>query len=119
MKSTNEFLKKIPVWMSSKVSIFIYLFLFLYLVLFALICYVIPALNVYAPSQDTQLILGNYTNVLSALGASIAAGSGVAIHSKIKTLHANHEKLQETIDSLHHKLDKLAENATINNDVIE
>lgn len=116
MKNINDFLKKIPVWLSSKISIFIYLFLFVYLVLFALLCYLIPAFNTYAPSQDTQLILGNYTNVLSALGASIAAGSGVAIHKKIKTLHANHEKLQETIDSLHKKLDNISAEQTFNQD---
>lgn len=109
MKYINHFLKNIPIWLSSKTSIFIYLFLFGYLVIFALICYIFPTLHNYAPSQDTQLILGNYTNVLSALGASIAAGSGVAIHRRIKTIHENHEKLQKTIEDLNHKMNKLSE----------
>ena len=58
---------------------------------------------------DIQLVLGNYTNVLSALGASIAAGSGVFIHSKVKTLHQKHEKLQNSIDELHEKINKVLE----------
>ena len=104
----NNFLNKIPKLISSKVSIFIYLFLFCYLVIFAIVCLIIPSLDIFAPSEEMQLILGNYTNVLSALGASIAAGSGVFIHSKMKTLHDNHQKLQETMDELHKKIDKLS-----------
>lgn len=100
-------LNKIPTLISSKVSIFIYLFLFFYLIVFAIICLMIPVLNDWAPSGDAQMILGNYTNILSALGASIAAGSGVSIHSKIKSLHQNHLKLQDSMDALHKKMDKL------------
>ncbi len=103
----DRFLLAIPRVMASKVSIFIYLFLFFYLVIFALVCLLVPALKELAPSADTQLILGNYTNVLSALGASIAAGSGVAIHSKVKDIRDSHRKLQDSIDELHKKLDKL------------
>ncbi len=94
--------------LSSKVSIFIYLFLFCYLVIVALIAYAVPALSSMAPTQDAQLILGNYTNVLSALGASIAAGTGVAIHGKIKDLHEGHRKLQDRIEELHDKLDRMS-----------
>lgn len=108
MKGVDNFLKKIPVWLSSKVSIFIYLFLFFYLVIFAIAALLLPSLQDLAPSQNVQLILGNYTNVLSALGASIAAGSGVAIHGKMKSLHESHQKLQDTIDELHKKVDKLS-----------
>jgi hypothetical protein len=108
MKKIDKFLTKIPAWLSSRVSIFIFLFLFVYLVIFALLAFVIPAMGCIAPSLDTQLILGNYTNVLSALGASIAAGSGVAIHKKITAHQQEHAKLHEKIDRLHEKIDALA-----------
>jgi hypothetical protein len=111
----KNFLDKIPVWMASKISIFIYLFLFFYLVIFAVICVVVPDISHWTPTANAQLVLGNYTNVLSALGASIAAGGGVMIHSKVKDLHQKHdelhekhEKLQHTIDRLHEKLDKIS-----------
>lgn len=107
MNLINKLLAKIPEWLSSKISIFIYLFLFFYLVVFAIISLIFPSLKDMAPSANLQLILGNYTNVLSALGASIAAGSGVAIHSKIKKLHQGHEQLQDRVDELHKKLDKV------------
>ncbi len=105
----DRFLFAIPRVMAGKVSIFIYLFLFFYLVIFALVCLLIPALKGLAPSAGTQLILGNYTNVLSALGASIAAGSGVAIHTKVKAIREGHRKLQDSIDELHKKIDQLGD----------
>ena len=108
-KRTNNFLGKIPVWLSSKISIFIYIFLFFYLVIFAVFCVIIPDISHLQPSANIQLVLGNYTNVLSALGASIAAGSGVIVHSTVKTLHKKHEKLQNSIDELHKKLDNVSE----------
>ncbi|GHU98700.1 hypothetical protein FACS1894159_01580 [Bacteroidia bacterium] len=88
-------------------SIFIYLLLFGYLVIFAIVAVAVPAWNRMAPSDNAQLILGNYTNVLSALGASIAAGSGVAMHNKLKSLYERDKKLQDNVDQLHQKLDKL------------
>ncbi|MDR0798632.1 MAG: hypothetical protein LBN18_02595, partial [Dysgonamonadaceae bacterium] len=88
-------------------------FLFFYLVIFALFCGFIPFLGHFIPSDNVQLILGNYTNVLSALGASIAAGSGVVIHNKITKLHEHHRKLQDTIESLHEKIDKLSKDKTV------
>ena len=108
-KSSTNFLSKIPIWLSSKTSIFIYIFLFFYLVIFAIFCVVIPDISHLQPSNNAQLVLGNYTNVLSALGASIAAGGGVIIHSHVKVLHQKHEKLQKSIDELHEKLDKISE----------
>lgn len=107
MKKISNLLGKLPAILSSNVSIFIYLFLFFYLVLYALVCGLIPALSGYAPSEGVQLIMGNYTNVLSALGASIAAGAGAAIHNSVKSLHAKHDSLRETIEQLHEKIDKL------------
>jgi methylthioribose-1-phosphate isomerase len=79
---------------------------------------VIPALNPFEPGDDAQLVLGNYTNVLSALGASIAAGSGVAIHNKVKNLNKStgefhdyfdekHRKMQESFDTQQQKMQEL------------
>lgn len=107
MKKTSSLLSRLPALLSSKVSIFIYLFLFAYLVIYALLCTFVPALNGYAPSDATQLIMGNYTNVLSALGASIAAGAGSSVHSSLKKLHEKHDKMQDTINVLHAKIDAL------------
>lgn len=105
----EQFLNNIPRWLSSKVSIFIYIFLFLYLVIFPAVCALVPAMAGFMPSNMTQLILGNYTNVLSALGASIAAGTGVAIHSKVRANQQRHEALQASVDELHKKVDDLME----------
>ncbi|QQO08894.1 hypothetical protein [Breznakiella homolactica] len=107
MEKNGSFLEKIPAVLSSRISIFIYLFLFFYLVIFAALCLLIPALSNLAPTDMTQLIMGNYTNVLSALGASIAAGTGASIHSSVKKLHRKHDVLQETIDALHERLDRI------------
>ena len=103
----NSWLSKIPALLSSNTSIFIYLFLFSYLVVFPIICSVIPFFKHYMPSDMQQLILGNYTNVLSALGASIAAGSGVAVNHKMKESHQKHYHLVNAINELNQKLDQL------------
>ena len=65
----KKFIDSIPKWLSSKVSIFIYIFLFVYLVLFPALAVILPFMKPLVPTNTTQLILGNYTNVLSALGA--------------------------------------------------
>ena len=104
-------LQKIPKLLSSKVSIFIYLFLFFYLVLFAFLTKLLPALSEAAPSDSAQLILGNYTNVLSALGASIAAGNGVAMRhnqEKIQQRHEDmHQELTDKLEALHQKIEEM------------
>ena len=106
-KRFETFLASIPDILSCKISIFIYLFLFFYLVIFAFICMFVPQLNPFAPSSDVQLVMGNYTNVLSALGASLAAGTGVATHNTITKLHKSHHSLHEAIEELHEKIDRL------------
>ena len=106
-KHLDSFLTSIPNILSSKISIFIYLFLFFYLVIFAFICMFIPQLSPFAPSSDVQLVMGNYTNVLSALGASLAAGTGVVTHNSMGKLHKRHDLLHEAIQELHEKIDQL------------
>ncbi|MDR2962881.1 MAG: prefoldin subunit [Bacteroidales bacterium] len=105
MSAIEKALAKVPALISSKTSIILYVFLFFYLVVFAILCIVFPFLSDWIPSDRVQLILGNYTNVLSALGASIAAGGGVLIHEKLKSMHKhqhdNHEFINKRIDELH------------------
>ncbi|MFV0481391.1 MAG: hypothetical protein ACK5LP_05350 [Campylobacteraceae bacterium] len=107
MDNINKFLGYIPNILSSKVSIYIYLFLFFYLVLFPVACQLIPALKSYMPKELVQLILGNYTNVVSALGASIAAGTGVKIHTTIKNHSQKNAELRKLVEDLHQKIDNL------------
>lgn len=105
MKKINDLLAKIPAALSSPVSVFIFIFLFIYLFIFGVIGLVIKALE---PSTTTQLILGNYTNVLSALGASLAAGSGSKHTKALKALHQKHDQIQASLDQLHSKVDELS-----------
>lgn len=99
-----KWLNKIPELLSSPVSVFIFIFLFIYLFIFGLIGLAVPAL---APPANAQLIFGNYTNVLSALGAALAAGAGASHTKKLRELHDKHDKLQASVDELHTKLDQL------------
>lgn len=116
----EKLLQKIPALLASKISIFIYLFLFFYLVIFAFITKVVPAVHSLSPDNNVQLILGNYTNVLSAVGASIAAGNGVVVRSRMDKMQRRyedmHQELTDKIAELHVKLEHLealraAENA--------
>jgi len=99
-----QWLSKIPALLSSPVSVFIFIFLFVYLVIFGIIGLFIKQVQ---PSSDLQLILGNYTNVLSALGAALAAGSGARHTKNLRELHTKHDKLQKSVDELHEKLDQI------------
>lgn len=123
MKKINQFLEQIPAILCSKVSIFIYLFLFFYLVVFAVLTMWVPLLKNVQPSANVQLILGNYTNVLSALGASLAAGSGTLIHHSLSTLHKKHDtmhdELHKTIAELHVKIDRLEKSRNQLNDRVD
>ena len=102
----KKFLEKIPVVLSSNISIFIFLFLFLYLFIIGIAGLFIPAV---APSSSMQLVLGNYTNVTSALGAAISAGAATAAHASVKRLHVKNDKLQDSVKELHEKNDALTE----------
>lgn len=104
MNKINQLLKKIPEALSSPLSVFIFIFLFVYLFIFGLLGLVVKSLE---PSSSSQLIFGNYTNVLSALGAALAAGSGSKHTQALKDLHQKHEDLRSSIDDLHAKIDKL------------
>lgn len=98
----HKFIAVLPKILNSSISIFI--FLFIYLVIFGLIRMVWPALQ---PSADVQLVLGNYTNVTSALGAAIVAGASTASHRAAKQMRKRHDELQKSVDLLHEKIDRL------------
>lgn len=104
MKRLHFLLSKIPAALSSPPSIFVFIFLFVYLFIFGVIGLVIPALE---PSSSVQLVFGNYTNVLSALGAALAAGAGSVHTKKLKELHKKHDDLKQSVDALHEKIDLL------------
>jgi hypothetical protein len=105
LMKNQPLLQRIPSWLSSRVSIFIFIFLFIYLFIFGLIGLVVDKLE---PSARVQLVFGNYTNVLSALGAALAAGAGSVHTKRLKDLHDKHDKLQTSVDELHQKLDELS-----------
>jgi hypothetical protein len=104
MKKLNNLLSRIPELLSSRVSVFIFLFLFVYLFICGLIGLFFKSIE---PTAQTQLVFGNYTNVLSALGASLAAGAGSRHTKTIKELHKKHDTLQASMDELHKKIDNL------------
>ena len=99
-----KFLQAIPRILASTVSIFIFIFLFIYLVLFGIVGLFIDWL---APTANMQLILGNYTNVTSALGAAIAAGASTQHLTQVRKLNRKHEELKKLVVDLHSKIDNL------------
>ena len=101
-----KLLSKIPALLSSPVSIFIFIFLFIYLFIFGLIGLFVHSLE---PSSNAQLVFGNYTNVLSALGAALAAGAGAKHTKTFKELHNRHDKLEEILVEMNSRLAKLEE----------
>ncbi|HEY8998699.1 MAG TPA: hypothetical protein VIM53_00050 [Candidatus Saccharimonadales bacterium] len=105
MNFTNKVLSSIPKALSSKPSIFIFIGLFVYLFGFGVLGLFFTALE---PSARMQLILGNYTNVTSAAGASIAAGAGVATlthvrknNRKYDELKRSHDEMRKLVDEIH------------------
>lgn len=81
-------MKHIPRILASKVSQVIFVILFIYLFGFGVLGLVFKS---FEPSSQIQLVFGNYTNVLSALGAAIAAGAGV---TAVKEGREHHRKVE-------------------------
>lgn len=89
--------------------------LFVYLVGFGILGLFVPILE---PSSTIQLILGNYTNVTSATGASIAAGTGTAAvatsaavlthvrrnSQKYDDLKKSHDEMRALVEEIHKKV---------------
>ena len=73
MNTLRRSLASIPRLLACTAAISFLVLLFLYLVVLGAIGLFIPSLE---PSVAAQLVLGNYTNVTSAIGASLAASIG-------------------------------------------
>jgi hypothetical protein len=78
-------LGKLPNLLSSKPVIIFGIVLFCYLFLYAGIASLFG--HPGAVSANTQLILGNYTNVSSSVGAGIAAGAGLTLLKRQTRTH--------------------------------
>jgi hypothetical protein len=81
----DRFLGKLPNVLSSKPVIIFGIILFCYLFLYAGIASLLG--HAGAVSANTQLILGNYTNVSSSVGAGIAAGAGLTLLKRQNRSH--------------------------------
>lgn len=81
MHEIDEFLSAFSKALASKAAIFILIFIGIYILGFGVLGLVFKPLE---PSVSMQLLLGNYTNVTSALGATIAAGASVATYHHVK-----------------------------------
>ncbi|MDR0884999.1 MAG: hypothetical protein LBN22_01305 [Clostridiales Family XIII bacterium] len=102
----EKFNKMLSALLSGRISIIIYILMFIYLVPIAIIG-LIPGLHWLEPSTNSMLIGDNYTSVLAALGASIAAGAGIATHQKLKEHDKTHEELKNSLKELHAKMDRM------------
>jgi hypothetical protein len=81
----DRLLGKLPNVLSSKPVIIFGIILFCYLFLYAGISSLLG--HAGAVSANTQLILGNYTNVSSSVGAGIAAGAGLTLLKRQNRTH--------------------------------
>lgn len=90
-------LGRLPNVLSSRPVILFGIFLFFYLFVFAGIATLLGHPN--AVSTNVQLILGNYTNVSSSVGAGIAAGASLTLVKRQRHAHrlaqAAHEAAME------------------------
>lgn len=102
----KSILNKIPEALASTPSVFIFIFLFVYLFIFGAVGLFVKSVE---PSTNIQLVFGNYTNVLSALGAALAAGAGSKHTKKLKELGSKHDDLRTSLEDLHSKVDALSE----------
>jgi hypothetical protein len=87
-------LGRLPYLLSSSPVIVFGILLFFYLVVFAGLASLLG--DPGAVSTNTQLILGNYTNVTSSVGAGIAAGGSLTL---LKRQHRNHRISQAALDA--------------------
>ena len=81
----DKVLGRLPNLLGSKPVIIFGIILFCYLFLYAGIASLLGHSG--AVSANTQLILGNYTNVSSSVGAGIAAGAGLTLLKRQARAH--------------------------------
>jgi hypothetical protein len=91
-----ELLGRLPNLLSSKPVIIFGIFLFFYLFVFAGIATLFG--HPGAVSTNTQLILGNYTNVSSSVGAGIAAGASLTLIKRQRHAHRLAEAAHTTAE---------------------
>jgi amino acid permease len=101
----TKLLGLVPRALSSKTSIIIFIGLFIYLVGFGLIGLFVKSLE---PSDTMQLVLGNYTNVTSATGASIAAGAGLTTVATTTAVLTHVRKNSKKYDELKKSHDEMS-----------
>jgi hypothetical protein len=80
-----DLLGRLPNLLSSRPVILFGIFLFFYLFVFAGIATLLG--HPTAVSTNVQLILGNYTNVSSSVGAGIAAGASLTLVKRQRHAH--------------------------------
>lgn len=96
----QKFMSAIPQALSSTSYQIFMIILFLYLFVYAGI-ETFFLKNPNAVSQNAQLILGNETNVSSALGSAIAAGAGLTALKHSRKTHRLQEETHRLIRELH------------------
>lgn len=69
----------------------------------------LPLVGIAHPSTYTQLIGGNYTNIISALGAAIAAGTTVHVAKQQQNHGWDLANLTDSLMHLHQKQNRLAQ----------
>jgi hypothetical protein len=69
----------------------------------------LPLVGIAHPSTYTQLIGGNYVNVVSALGAAIAAGTTVHVAKQQQNHTWDLSNLTDSLMHLHQKQNRLAQ----------
>lgn len=89
-------LNRLPYVLSSRPIIVFGILLFFYLFMFAGLASLFGHSD--AVSTNTQLILGNYTNVTSSVGAGIAAGATLTV---LKHQRRAHRISQDALDAAH------------------
>lgn len=102
----DKWLSWIPRFLSSKTSIVIGAAMFLYLVGLGAISILIGHPN-WVP-DNAQLVLGNYTNILSMIGAGIAAGASHKAVQNQRRAHEMHQQTHELLTQISDQLDTTA-----------
>lgn len=97
-----RFLAGIPRWSASRAHIWVMVGLWVLLVPVTLVWpHLVPL--------SWQIALGNHTNVISATGASIAAGAGLAAHHENKRRRLLEEERREVAQRSHELIAELHE----------
>ena len=99
----DRLLGRIPKTLSGHTFILLLVLLFFYLFVFAGIETLLG--HPSAVSANAQLILGNLTNVTSAMGACIAAGMTVHLSHEQRKRHKELSDLKALVHRLHEKHD--------------